>query len=564
MRSRIECHWLYDCDRKTNGIAVGIFYVLAIAFSYLTLVVPRFTYVRIWLNDVMALLNAAYRVTQGQVPYLDFHTIYGPLVFYIPALGLRAGLQPSAIFAFDGVVVAAFVLLACSLAMYRRFALPITLITLVFLWLLIVVPVASGMGINDVTWGTYYNRHSWAALAVVLLFYVEPAEKRRYDKWIDTVVLSLLLLFLTYTKITFGIVGFAFVLANLFTTPYNCRISLVSILVAVVAIAIAQMFFGFHGMYLANILEVGATNPVFRSGYWGVISVLIDHSWPILACVGALSVCRAAGRRQARDWAYVFGAIVASILLLETTGGTWQGLPALIAVIACFGELARRTESMRDAAGARQWRERAGSLACLFLATMFVSEPVAARLIVWQDHYSKATRGTLKPLPDLPPELSGFLVPSDGGGLQDVWGHDASGHELLGRIRHVTGATLSAREYLSTVVEGAQLLRGMAFRDHTLFVLDNADPFTVALGMRPTPNGYPLLWATQLFSPERHPSGQEMFSGVDWVLIPTLPYDPVTTEMMMGFYGDYIAAHYDELARSPHWKLLARARRSTR
>ena len=49
-----------------------------------------------------------------------------------------------------------------------------------------------------------------------------------------------------------------------------------------------------------------------------------------------------------------------------------------------------------------------------------------------------------------------------------------------------------------------------------------------------------------------------MFSGVDWVLVPTLPYDPVTTEMMVGFYGDYIAAHYDELARSPHWRLLAR------
>ena len=351
MRSRLDRHWLHDCDRKANGIAVGIFYVLAIAFSYLTLVVPRFTYVRIWLNDVMALLNAAYRVAQGQVPYLDFHTIYGPLVSYIPALGLRAGLQPSAIFAFDGVVVAAFVLLACSLAMYRRFALPITLTTLVFLWLLIVVPVASGMGINDVSWGTYYNRHSWAALAVVLLFYVEPAEKRRYDKWIDAVVLSLLVLFLTYTKITFGIVGFAFLLANLFTTPYNRRVSVISILVAIAAIAMAQMSFGFHGQYLANILEVGAINPVFRSGYWGVISVLIDHSWPMLACVGALLACRAAGRRQARDWAYVFGAIAASILLLQTTGGSWQGLPALIAVIACCGELARRTASTHDAGG---------------------------------------------------------------------------------------------------------------------------------------------------------------------------------------------------------------------
>ena len=160
-------NWIFNCKRKSAGAVLGVFYLSAIAFSYLSLVLPGSTYVKIFLNDVLALLNASYRVFQGQVPYLDFHSVFGPFVFYIPALGLWTGLEPSAIFAFNGVVVAAFVLLAGGLTMYRRFPLPATLTTLVFLWLLIVVPMPSGGDFHEITWGTFYNRHGWAAVAVM-------------------------------------------------------------------------------------------------------------------------------------------------------------------------------------------------------------------------------------------------------------------------------------------------------------------------------------------------------------------------------------------------------------
>src|SRR3974390_1198888 len=84
-KSRSYYYWIFCWERKSAGTVLGIFYVSAIALSYVTLVLPRSTYVQIWLNDVFALLNSAYRVFQCQLPYVDFHTVYGPFVFYIPA-----------------------------------------------------------------------------------------------------------------------------------------------------------------------------------------------------------------------------------------------------------------------------------------------------------------------------------------------------------------------------------------------------------------------------------------------------------------------------------------------
>ena len=72
---------------------------------------------------------------KGRFPSIDFHSIQGPFVSFFPALGLHAGLPPSAIFAFGSTLTAAVLLLAAWLTMFRRFSLPAAVVTLFFLWL---------------------------------------------------------------------------------------------------------------------------------------------------------------------------------------------------------------------------------------------------------------------------------------------------------------------------------------------------------------------------------------------------------------------------------------------
>ena len=442
--------------------------------------------------------------------------------------------------------------------MYRRFQLPVTLIALVFLWLLIVVPIGSGQSFNDISWGTFYNRHGWAAFAVMMLFYVEPEDQKRYDRWLDSCILASLAVFLLYTKITFGLIGVWFIFANMVISRYNRFISYISIIIIIGAIAFTEVVFEFNGEYFDNIFLVAASNSILRGGYWGLLQTLIAHAWVFGACAGAILATVVAGSRSFLDWAYVLGGFAASIVLLETSG-TGKGLPALIAVFVCCGELARRAEIGREPSGAYSgWRNHAGSLACLFLLLVFISEPVSNRIIAWHDHYTKTTRGTLEPLPGLPPALSGFLVRVEPWNLHDTLAHDESAHSFLARARHISANTLSPYEYLLTIIEGVELLRTTELRDRTLFVLDNADPFTVALNMKPTENGYPLFWPNTLLTRKSHPQGQEMFSGVDYVMAPILPHDPATVEIMTDIYGDYLDREFVELRRSPHWRLLAR------
>lgn len=554
-KSRIDYYWIFNWKKKNAGVVLGIFYLSALALSYFALLLPRSTYVHAWLNDVFALLNGAYRVSQGQVPSVDFHAAYGPFVFYIPGLGLRAGLAPSAIFAFDSVIVAAFILLAAVLTMYRRFSLPASLTTLIFLWLLIVVPVPSG--VRDITWGTFYNRHGWAALAVLMLFYVEPENRNQYDKWLDSAIVALLTVFLLYMKATFGVAGLVFIIANGLTSKYNRQICYISIAIIISLAALAEFLFGsgYNRRYFEDIFSVPKGTLIGFFGLRALVNKLIADAWVFLACAGALLATLAAGRRPYFfDWAYVFGAIGGSVVLLELTGGATQGLPVLIAVFVCCGELARRTESKRDASG---WRNHSGSLACLFLALMFISDPVATRIVGWSEYYYWTH--VLRPLPGLPAALSGFLVREELWTTQDISSDDEEARRFLpflARFRLVGDRNLAAHEYLLTVIDGAKLLSTVTSREKTLFVLDNADPFTVAFNMKPTKNGYPFLWTAGLTA-ERHPQPQQMFNGVDFIMLPLLPYDPVSSGILLNIYGEYIDREFVEIKRSRYWRLLA-------
>jgi hypothetical protein len=122
---------------------------------------------------------------------------------------------------FGHFVVAVPLLIMAALVSYRRFPILHSVILVLFLFLLIVVPMRLGGSFHELTYGIYYTRHGWAALTIALLFYLDPRTLRRSDLFLDSIVLSLLLLYLFYTKITFAAVALAFVAVNSITSKYR-------------------------------------------------------------------------------------------------------------------------------------------------------------------------------------------------------------------------------------------------------------------------------------------------------------------------------------------------------
>jgi hypothetical protein len=121
--------------------------------AYVTLVMPNASYVQLYLNDVVGLTDAAYRTFRGQIPSIDFQSLYGAAIYYPAALGFYFDLNAGAVLGFGHFVTAVPLLIMATLASYRRFPIAHSVILLLFLFLLIVVPMRLGGDFSQLTYG---------------------------------------------------------------------------------------------------------------------------------------------------------------------------------------------------------------------------------------------------------------------------------------------------------------------------------------------------------------------------------------------------------------------------
>src|SRR5918997_648468 len=73
--------------RSAPGRVAALGLIMA-AVCALLLAVPGQSATAKYVNDLFIFLDGAHRVVSGQVPNRDFHTVLGPLVYWIPGIGL--------------------------------------------------------------------------------------------------------------------------------------------------------------------------------------------------------------------------------------------------------------------------------------------------------------------------------------------------------------------------------------------------------------------------------------------------------------------------------------------
>ena len=166
---------------RTILIVLGALTASLLILAYITLVMPNASYVEIYLNDVMGLTDAAYRTFRGQIPSIDFQSLYGAAIYYPAALGFYLDFNVGGVLGFGHFVTAMPLLIMVVLVSYRRFPILHSVILVLFLFLLIEAPMPPGGKYDVLTYGIFYTRHGWAALTITLLFYLEPRSIRRSD-----------------------------------------------------------------------------------------------------------------------------------------------------------------------------------------------------------------------------------------------------------------------------------------------------------------------------------------------------------------------------------------------
>ena len=528
--------------------------LLLLVTAYLVLVAPGASFRTLWLNDEMALTAGAYRAAAGQIPSVDFRSLLGAMVYYPAALGFEWGLPAASVLALGQVLTAALLLVILVLICVPRYPLIPSALLLVFLFALSVVPMKLGGTAQEVSFGVFYNRNSWAMFAALLLCYVPPRRPTFVTACGDVTAISLALLFLLLSTVNFGLVGVAFLVASLISTPYHRRLVVpVIALVGGVLLAV-ELSSGYVTAYLGNIRAAAGWNPDVAISLGRLVaSALRYHVGMLAALAAATFIVWRLGALRLVDLAFVMGAAGICLVLGCQTGSDTHGVPALAAVFVCLAELARRTGANESAIRSPSTHGSPAGHVWILLAVVAV-QPVSSAALAAAYFHSQASA----PAGGTDRAFAGFLVAVPGAAAKRLV---SSANSVLSTAPRARQTTLRAVDYLVTLDDGARLLARHVRRDQAIVVFDVTDPFSFALGLRPTRYGFPLFWTDRLPSIDLLPAPARFFSDAEFAMVPAVPYTRAQLENMMKAYGQHLVEAFEPVASSQYWQLWRKRER---
>ena len=529
--------------RAVTGLARAwrhpFFVILCMAAATAALLAgPGRTVTTAYVNDLFIFLDGAHRVASGQVPNRDFHTALGPLVYYIPAVGL---LLSGHLGAAMPVGIAVFLLLAAPVVAHvltSRLTPVIALPFAAFLLLIAAAPMNLGEGVTSLSFAMFYNRLGWVLLATLVVMALPPKRPAPRQLWPDVLSAAFLVGAMLYLKISYGLVGLAF-LAILLIAPGQRALAALSLIVTAAAILVVEAMWGSSAAHLADIALAGQVSGGLRS-LEDLTAALLRHlgDYALFALVAGLAVRRT---RSMRDVVvYAFCAASGLALLLQNSQ-PW-GIVTLQAGAVVAAETLMRSAQAQPV---REAMQRGGTGSARSHRSLSSVSRAAAPLLVLALLLPTIVHCALGLA------LHAGLAVAEVGrsfglrqferiSLPRLW--IAADHDFFSR-------------YLASIEDGAHALSRLPSPSH-VFVLDFANPFSAGLNFAP-PRGDTswLHWGRNLdgvhfLAPET------LLCDVRIVMQPKWGINVVP---LQGLYGAYIAAHFDVVAETRDWTVhLAR------
>ena len=514
----------------------GILLVFAVVLALL-LALPGQSVATKYLNDLFVILDSAYRVAEGQVPNRDFHTVLGPLASYLPAVGY--GVSGSLGAAIPTGMALLIVVLALPIAaiLTSRLRPVIALPFGAFLLLILAVPILLGESITALTFAKFYNRIGWAALGALLVMVLPPEHPHARQHWIDALSAGFLTLVMLYTKLTYGAVALAFLVFMLSDSRERRWAAGALGLTLAVGLAV-EAFWRSTLAHLSDLrlaFDVGGR----LRGTWGQIT---DHilgnmtEYVLLALVAGLALRRTRSIREALFYGF---CAVTGFLLINQNFQAW-GIVTLHAAAAVAAETILRAEDQSTLApDERRWTVASGAT-LLYLALVLPTIVHCAAALGLHTVAAGMRAGQAVALPRLE-EVR----------LANLWTWN----------EYDEGAA-----YLSTLKDGAEALSGLDPKPSAIFVLDRANPFSMALHAPPPRGDTPWLQWDRTLNGSSFVPAETLLAGVEIVMEPkpapgtdpTSPSAQGTAQPLQTLYGPYIAAHFDLVRETEHWKLYRR------
>lgn len=239
----------------STGVIIAIFGILIVNCTLIDK-----GYYEIMPNDLINLLDGAYRVHLGQVPHRDFSTVIGPLQYIVPALFMDMSADALSGLRYYNAIL---LLLALPAVIYIQrtrmngifsiFFAALVGLTIACKLMLGYDPSLQSYGVTlGSTTAMMYNRIGFASLILQVALYASPGSSRDPKRsTVDGLIIGALCGVAFYSKITFGLVSLGLLALNLVSrksTDEKLRYAggslLVFALIVVVVEFVAESVFG--------------------------------------------------------------------------------------------------------------------------------------------------------------------------------------------------------------------------------------------------------------------------------------------------------------------------------
>ena len=484
----------------------------------LALVLPGYTITTVYLNDLFIFIDGAHRVASGQVPNRDFHTALGPVVYYLPALGYwlsgdLGGAMPVAM----ALLVAAFAPIVAHVLGSRlrpAIAVPFGL----FVLLILAVPVNLGESIRSLSFAMFYNRIGWAALAVLMVLYVRPLQTGPRQVLLDALCAASLTVLMLYTKVTYGIVAFAFLVFMLLDCQQRRSVA-GALALTTLAAFVVELIWQSSAAHVADLLLTsrvsGARGHVDLA--LGFLRHLADYL--LFAMIAVLALWRRPSLRDALFFGFCAGV---GLLIMNQNSQPW-GIITLHAGAAVGAEMAMRSEEM-------QGRTRSVAMGTPVLLLALVLPTAVHCVLALGLHTALAATRVGEP----------FGMPRfDRFRLALLW---------------APGDRAFSNGYLASIHDGARVLNSVPEPKH-VSVLDFANPFSAGLGLPPPRGDNAWLHWGRNVNAEHHIAPERLLSGVELLMEPKWGINNVPLSHL---YGDYFRAAFEPIRETEFWVLHRR------
>jgi hypothetical protein len=545
LRSRAASLWAFAARHEAwlvPAVLSGFSLLLLLA-----LVLPRSTYSGNYTNDLMIFFDGAHRFLSGQLPNVDFHTPLGALTVVLPAFGLwmsgLGGMMPWATVAF-AVVFMPFLIYICRSRLPLVYALGFGIYAI----LLVIAPVNVGEQVDNTSFAMFYNRFGYALLSLLFLLAL-PTKDGVQRRTLDGVAAAGLLLLMFYLKISYFMLGAAFILGlALLTRP---RLPAIGALLATAAvIALVHVFWGGTATYLGDIGIAAEASGAVRGTLFTLSRVVLLNFMAVVIFLAVIAIALVRGVR----WEIILLCLcmaAAGVLLLNQNAqviGIVTLIPAALVATLAPG----RDEPHLNAF----WPQLASAL----MVAALVVPPATVSLVTIG--YFSVRSARAQSVGPYEARFAGVIADEGASDAFEV-GADVqraayrTGQptiEMYNKMRNQRfKQVFSQPEYLRTLEDGVRLLGSDPRLSGKVFVFDMGNPFNALLGREPPAgvdawnhNGRTMTAA--LYRPP-----EKMLADVDVVLVPKVSTELSTTQLMEQVYGPYLKRRFQLLATSDYW-----------